>query len=288
MLAQLRAESFKFSKRWLAKATVICVALLMADGLLAGGYLVLKEAFFTPGGGIPLAQSGLPQLLESAYAYLGLAPGTLAGGRLLPCVLYSYNGPRVQLIQILIIVSLVNLIEVGNYRDATRVLLGHGLPRIRYVLTQGIFLLGYLLVLRLIAALFTVALAEFHTYLLRGCLDWQAGYWIDLARVVVGNALYDFFLASFMYMLIMMFHSSVAGLLGGVLYMSWFENFLFSMLYEKPSWQPYTSFGAAQTLLQLFPTPTGPEILGAMGALLIGGWLLLSLAVLHFARYDFK
>ncbi|HNT77807.1 MAG TPA: hypothetical protein PKH77_22570 [Anaerolineae bacterium] len=287
MLAQLRAEYFKFSKRWLAKATVICVALLMSDALLAGGFLLIKEAFRALGADGVTAPSGLPQLLENAYGYLGLAPDTLAGGRLLPYVLYSRNGPRAFLIQLLIIVSLVNLIEVGNYRNATRVLLGHGLPRIRYILTQGIFLLGYLLGLRLIAALFTIALAEFHTYLLRGCLDWQAGYWIHLARVVVGNALYDFFLASLMYMVIMMFRSPVAGLFGGVLYVSFFEALLFSLLYEKPSWQPYTSFGAAQTLLQLFPTPTGPEILRAMGVFLVGGWLWLALAGLYFNRCDF-
>ncbi len=291
MVSHIQVELFKLYRQ---RATRICLAGVFfwtAFGLIMICLALVREYIFAQIGGneVSIFQLGIDEQIETGFTFFRTLPDQFRQGQWLPYLLYGEgNDLLITIADVLVIVCLASMLELGRFRGIVRLLLGHGLRRAQYTLAQGIALLIYLLGLWMIVVLLEALLSQ-ALLLVHGFPGWQAAYWLDVARVVGGNALWHFVLVGVVYLTVAVFHSPVIGVLGGFVYRFYLHYKIHEFLSDLagPQWARYTPEIASKTLLDPTLPLSGSEVVLWWLVLFTWGAACFALAALCFDKRDF-
>ena len=210
------------------------------------------------------------------------------GGGLLSRALYWPNNLYRTFVDAVAIFFAAGAFNQDASTGMSRILMGHGLRRSRYLAAQGAALLASLVFAWSTIALVVLLLASAYTYFLEGEFVWQSSYWVDVLRMIAGNSLRYFSVGCFVHLTIVLSRKPLLGVLGGVFYFLQIEPIVPWLLgkHNLPQLIPYTPLHASNALLDPSVAMTGLDLVRALLVLFLSGALSLALAAVIFNKRD--
>lgn len=233
--------------------------------------------------------------LEAAYllsrAAADLPSGMLKTARLAatpPGIFYSDLLMVRQISNVLVIFFAANMLGKDYATGMLRTLISHSLHRSRYLMAKGVALFVSLVLTWSVCTVVVLAMGVGISHLLEGEFQWQGRFWSDIMRMIAGNSLRQFVLACTVFLSVVLFHNTLIGALGGLLYLLLIERAVPGLLAGLKLLYliPYTTVHASKVLIDPETPVISLDFARAASVLSFTGILIMVVAIVVLNKKD--